>query len=693
MHIESRLAGFTSIRRIDCILRDTLGMKRLNAERRVKRLREEVLRHDYLYYVKNRPEISDEAYDKLRKELESLERAFPDLSTPDSPAQRVGAPPRDNLPPVRHTRRMLSLESAGRPEELLEFDRRLKRALGTEEIAYTVEPKFDGLSIELVYEASVLIRAATRGDGTTGEEITPNIRTIGAVPLRFLGRPAPDTASIRGEALMPLEEFQKLNRWMTERGLPAFANPRNAAAGSLRQLDSRITAQRPLTFFAYELMALEGAEEPETHMEELILLERWGFRVDPHRRLCRSIDEVIGFHAGLDGKRDELAFEIDGVVVQLNDKSYHDLLGTRTRSPRWAMAFKFEPRREVTIVEDIAVQVGRTGKLTPVALLKPVDVSGVTVSRATLHNAGEVAKKDIRRGDKVRIERAGDVIPAVVERIPSKTGRRARAFRMPDSCPVCGSSVIEEGAYHYCTGGVSCAAQLKRSIEHFASKAAFDIEGLGTKTVEAMVERGMLDSVADLFRLDKEELLELEGFADKSADNLLEAVDSSKRIDLPRFLYALGIRNVGEHVSRLLAKHYGSLEAVMEAGREELEEIHEIGPEVARSISAFFAERGTRDLIDELKALGVTVTAAAPSAGAEPLSGRTFVFTGELEGFTRTEAERIVESLGGRASSSISRRTDYVVAGRNPGSKLEKARKLGVTIISEAEFERITGHG
>jgi DNA ligase (NAD+) len=664
-------------------------MTRNEAAKRIKRLREEIARHDHLYYVLDKPEIPDAEYDRLHAELETLEGEFPDLVTPDSPTQRVGAPPREDLPNVRHVKPMLSLESVMKADEALEFDRRMRKGLGSDEATYAVEPKFDGLSVELIYEDGVLVRGATRGDGTIGEDVTPNIRTIRTVPLKLRASKPPRTVAIRGEAIMPLAEFRDLNRWMTERELPAFANPRNAAAGSIRQLDSRITAQRPLTFFAYEIMEIKGAEPPDTHTRELETLSTWGLRVDPHRGICRTIDEAIAFHADLGAKRDALPFEIDGVVIQIDSKVDREILGFRTRSPRWAIALKFEPRKEVTIVEDIVVQVGRTGKLTPVALLRPVDVSGVTVSRATLHNAGEVAKKDIRVGDTVRIQRAGDVIPAVVERIPHKGERRKGSFAMPGACPVCGSEVAEEGAYHFCTGGLSCPAQLKRGIEHFASKGALDIEGLGTKTVAAMVDRGLVASVADLYRFDEPALLALEGFADKSAANLLAAIESSKKVAFDRFLFALGIRNVGDHVAKVLADHYGTIDAVMAATADDLMTIHEVGPEVAKSVSSFFADKKTKALVAELRGLGLEIAEAPRKKGPRPLAGKTFVFTGTLEAFSREEAERLVRSLGGRASSSVSKKTSYVVAGAEAGSKLKKARSLGVAVISEKEFKKL----
>ncbi len=666
-------------------------MNRIDAKKRIERLRAEISRHDHLYYVLDRPEISDAAYDARLQELGALEAEHPDLAAPDSPTQRVGAPPRDDLPKVVHVAPMLSLESTTDVEAAREFDRRVRKGLGEDAVPYTVEPKFDGLSVELVYEGGVLARGATRGDGATGEDVTPNIRTIRAVPLRLRGEGPPRSLAVRGEAIMPLDAFRKLNRWMTEREEAAFANPRNAAAGSLRQLDSRVTARRPLSFFAYEIMSIEGAPPPATHSEELERLSSWGFLVDAHRRACRTIEEAIEFHAELGAARDELPFEIDGVVIQVDSKASRAALGLRTRSPRWAVALKFEPRREVTTVEEIVVQVGRTGKLTPVALLRPVDVGGVTVSRATLHNAGEVAKKDIRVGDRVRIERAGDVIPAVVERVPRKGEKRSRPFAMPGECPVCGSAVAEEGAYHFCTGGPSCPMQLKRGVEHYASKGALDIEGLGSKTVAAMVDRGIVRSIADLYRLDAESLLGLEGFAEKSAANLLAAVARAKKAPLDRFLYALGVRNVGEHVAALLAEHYGSLDAVMAAPADDLMTIHEIGPEVASSVSGFFAEKRVRALVGELRSLGVEILPAPRRPGSRPLEGKTFVFTGTLSGLSRDEAERLVRALGGRPASSVSAKTSYVVAGGEAGSKLEKARKLGVAILTEKEFIKLVG--
>ena len=669
-------------------------MDRNEARIRIERLRSEIERHDRLYHALDRPEISDSEYDALRRELERLEAEHPGLVTPDSPTQRVGAPPRDSLPAARHLRPMLSLDSSADPDEARAFDERLRRALTRGRIVYTAEPKFDGLSVELVYENGILARAATRGDGVTGEDITPNARTIRSLPLRLRGPALPALAAVRGEAIMPLAGFRALNRRMTERGGNAFANPRNAAAGSLRQLDSRITAARPLAFFAYEIMALEGAPAPASHSEELALLGRYGFTVDAHWKICDGIEEALAFHAELAAERESLEFEIDGVVLAVDSKADRAALGERSRSPRWALALKFPPRREVTTVEEIVVGVGRTGKLTPVALLRPVDVGGVTVSRATLHNAGEVERKDVRRGDRVRIERAGDVIPAVVERILVPGTRRGKRFAMPTACPVCGSPVRAEGANHYCSGGPACPAQLKRGLLHFASKAGFDIAGLGERTVAALVERGHVRGVADLFRLTRETLLSLDGFAETSAGNLLAAIESSRRIPLARLIYALGVRNVGEHVAQILAGYFGSIEALAEAAQEELSAIHEIGPEVAASITGFFANERNRLAISELQSLGVTPLAPERPRGPLPLAEKTVVLTGTLATMTRDQARRFVRSLGGRVAASVSAKTDYLVAGSDPGSKYARAVALGVTILSEEELRALaTGGG
>lgn len=658
---------------------------------RIAALREEIRRHDSLYYVKDRPEISDAQYDRLFRELHDLEQAHPELVTPDSPTQRVGAPPLDELAKVSHALPMLSLDSILDPDEVRAFDQRMKRELEVSDVGYTAEPKFDGLSVELVYDDGLFVRGATRGDGLTGEDVTVNLRTIKSLPLQLQSRSGcPDHFVARGEVYMRLDDFNRLNRRITERGEEAFANPRNAAAGSLRQLDSSITATRPLVVTCYELMASSAAPAP-THWDEIEWLACWGLPVPTHRRRCHGIDEVVAFHAETEAMRDALSYEIDGIVVKVDRRDWQDRLGMKSRSPRWAIAFKFTPRKEVTVVEDIAVSVGRTGTLTPLALLKPVEVGGVTISRATLHNADEVARKDIRIGDTVKVERAGDVIPAIAERVPVPGEHRAEPFAMPDRCPVCESTVAREGAYFYCTGQSVCPAQMKGAIEHFASKSAMNIEGLGKKTVAQLVDRGMVKDLADLYRLDATQLSTLDGFAERSTSLLLDAIQRSKSVSLDRFLMGLGIRQVGQHIAKVLARECGSLDVVMAATQEQLEQIKEIGPEISASLSAYFAEQQNRHVIERLISSGLQVhsTPVTHQTKAGALSGKTVVFTGWLDRFTRDEAKRITETLGGRVSSSVSTHTSYVVAGRDPGSKLEQAKALGVHVLTEQEFAEL----
>ncbi|MDH4186204.1 MAG: NAD-dependent DNA ligase LigA [Nitrospira sp.] len=651
-------------------------------------LKDEIRRHDNLYYAKDQPEISDTEYDRLFRELIELERSYPDLITPDSPTQRVGAPPLASLTKVPHERPMLSLDSIVEQEEVLAFDQRMKRELEILFVEYSAEPKFDGLSVELVYDHGIFTRGATRGDGTTGEDVTVNLRTIRSLPLQLDGQSGlPDHLVVRGEVYMRLDDFQVLNRRMTERGDDAFANPRNAASGSLRQLDSTVAASRPLVVTCYEIMA-QSAPAPTTHWDELENMAQWGLPVSTHRKLCQSIDEVMEFHRKTELIRDDLPFEIDGVVVKVNRRDWQDRLGMKSRSPRWAIAYKFIPRKEITVVQDITVSVGRTGTLTPVALLKPVEVGGVTISRATLHNADEVARKDIRIGDTVKVERAGDVIPAIAERVSIPGEQRHAPFLMPDRCPICGSSVGREGAYFYCTGQSVCVAQLKGAIEHFASKHALNIEGLGKKTVAQLVEQGLVRSLADLYRLTKEGLVGLDGFADRSATLLLESITGSKTVSMDRFLLGLGIRQVGQHIAKILTREFRSLDELMVANRERLQQIREIGPEISESLTAYWSEPHNREVIAQLQALGLHI--APGLAGADqtlsPLAGKTFVFTGGLDRFTRDDAQRAVEVQGARVASSVSRKTSYVVAGRDPGSKLEQARALGVRVLTEQEF-------
>jgi DNA ligase (NAD+) len=663
------------------------------ARRRAEDLREAIRHHDYLYHVLDQPEISDAQYDKLYRELKGLEEEFPELITPASPTQRVGAEPRPGFGEVEHLELMLSLDSGGDEEDARRFDTRVRSALGDGAVEYVAEPKLDGLSLELVYENSSLARAATRGDGRVGEDVTPNARTIASLPLKLrdTDREVPTLLSLRGEAVMLIDEFERLNARLTQEDRPVFANPRNAAAGSMRQLDPGVTAARPLVFYAYEVMRVEGATLL-TQTEVLDALRDWGFRVSAETKAGLQIDEAVAFHHELERRRDELAYEIDGVVIKLNDLAARPRLGATAHHPRWAFAYKFEPRREVSEILDIVVQVGRTGKLTPVAMLRPVDVGGVTVSRASLHNREEIERKDVRVGDKVRIQRAGDVVPQVLERIDETGKRRGPRFRMPEACPACRAPVVSHGPLDFCTNGLACRAQLKARIQHFASRHALDIEGLGERTVEQLLEARLVSSVADLLTLSEEDLVALEGFADLSARNLVEAIRTSIEVTLDRFLYALGVPEVGTQTARDLARHFGSLDAVLRAEREELEAVPGIGPKVAEAVSDFLGSAGTRRTIKELRKRGLKL-AETEAAGTADFAGLTFVFTGGLESMSRGAAQDLVRSLGGRTSSSVSAKTDYVVAGSDPGNKYEKAVELGVTVLSEEEFLKLLPPG
>jgi DNA ligase (NAD+) len=656
------------------------------ARERIEALRSQIRRHDHLYYVKGHPSISDAAYDKLLRELSELEEKFPDLKTPDSPTERVSGRVQESFGEVRHLAPMLSLESLMNEDEVREFGKRMEKGLGLSRVGYMAEPKFDGLSVELVYREGRFLRGSTRGDGAVGEDVSENLKTIRSLPLSLFTqeRPASGTVSVRAEAIMRLEEFESLNRRITEMGKEPFANPRNAASGSLRQLDTRVTASRPLDLFAYDVMYADSVAI-RSQREALDLLAEWGFRVDPTSRLCESLDEVVAYHRELEAKRDDLDYEIDGIVVKVDRRDQQAELGSRSRSPRWAVAFKFAPRQEVTEVMDIAVSVGRTGKITPVALLRPVDVSGVTVSRATLHNQDEVRRKDVRVSDRVRIQRAGDVIPEVVEVLLEHRKGDPPEFQMPTVCPVCGSKVESKGAYHVCTGGWSCRAQQTGRIQHFASRGAMEIEFLGEKTVAQLVDRGLVRDLSDLYRLEKKDLLELDGFAEKSVENLVNAIEASKRAPLDRFIYGLGIGNVGQHVAQVLASHFGSLDRIMDAKEDELLSVHEIGEEVARSVVDYFADDKNRRVIEDMQRNGLDLVWEATQK-EKTLAGTRVVFTGTLSKLHRDQAKRLVEERGGRVTSSVSKNTSFVVVGEDAGSKAEKAKELGVKVVSEDEF-------
>jgi len=658
------------------------------AERRIHEIREQINYHNYLYYVLDSPEISDADYDRLMHELAGLEKAHPELITPDSPTQRVGPPPLEAFQPVTHTIPMLSLSNTETEEETIEFDRRIKRFLDLSEdetIEYVAEPKLDGLAIEVVYEGGRLEVGSTRGDGYTGEDVTLNLRTLRTIPLNLLKvhEAIPARLEVRGEVFIPLEDFRRLNRQREEAGEPLFANPRNAAAGSLRQLDSKVTAKRPLDIFFYGIGEAAGRRFT-THWEVLNRLQRWGLKINPLNKRCQGIEQAIDYYKEIGNRRDSLGYEIDGVVIKVNSLDLQESLGTVARSPRWAVAYKFEPRQAVTRILGIEAQVGRTGILTPVAAMEAVKIGGVTVSRSTLHNQDEIDRKDVRIGDWVLIERAGDVIPAVVKVITSKRTGKEVPYRLPGRCPVCGSEVLKEEVYYRCTG-INCPAQLKERIRHFSSRRAMDIEGLGEKLTEQLVDKGLVKNLSDIYYLTKDQISGLERMADKSAQNIIAAIEGSKKRDLSRVIYALGVRHIGEQTGKVLARRFGSIEGVMSAGEDDLQAIETIGPEIAQSVVKFFSQRDNRGEIERLRNAGVVLPPLHAMKGGR-LEGKVFVFTGTLRSFSRDAAKERVEALGGHAASIVSKKTDFVVTGEDPGSKADKARELGVAMITEDEF-------
>lgn len=664
-------------------------MSKQEAQRKIDALREQLNYHSYRYYVLDDPEISDAEYDRMFRELLELEKQFPDLVTPDSPSQRVGGEPMEGFETVRHTVPMLSLDNAFDDGEVREFDARLHRLLDrASPFEYVAEPKMDGVAVELVYIDGVLTLGSTRGDGVTGEDITANLKTIKSIPLRLRhdALSVPARLEVRGEVFYPTAGFKKLNAEREAAGEPAFANPRNAAAGTLRQLDPRITAQRPLDMFVHGLGVIEGATL-SSQWEALQSFKKWGLRINPLSRLCRGIDEALQAYQTFLDMRESLDYEIDGMVIKLNDFALQERAGIRSRSPRWAIAYKFPAQQETTQILDIIAQVGRTGAITPVAVMKPVKIGGVEVSRATLHNQDEIDRKDVRVGDWVVAQRAGDVIPEVVKVITSKRTGKEKPYKLPKRCPVCGTRAVreEDEAVLRCQN-VACPAQVKEAIRHFAGKGAMDIDGLGEKIIEQLLERGLIKDYADLYFLQHEQIANLERMADKSAENLIRAINASRDISLDRFVYALGIRHVGEHVARILAREFGSLERLMTASEDELMQVHEIGPQVASSVTQFFSEPRNKEILQKLFSGGVKIRKETAPAGDMRFADQTFVFTGALEKFTRAEAERLVEERGGHAASSVSRKTSYVVAGPGAGSKLGKARQLGIPVISEDEF-------
>ncbi len=665
---------------------------------RVKKLREEIEYHNYRYYVLDSPVISDAEYDALMRELKELEERYPELITPDSPTQRVGFPPAKEFRQVSHAEPMLSLDDAFTEEEVLEFDKRIKRFLGLPEdveIEYTVEPKMDGLAVELIYENGILSVGSTRGDGIVGEDVTNNLKTIKSIPLRLMRNddlPIPSRIDVRGEVFMEKKKFEKLNEERLARGESPFANPRNAASGSLRQLDPNVTAKRPLDIFFYGVGRVEGYTF-KTQWEILTTLPKWGLKTNPFCRLVKGIKAAIEYHHEIEKKREELPYELDGVVIKVNDLSLWERLGTKARSPRYALAYKFEPTQVTTKVLDIVLQVGRTGAVTPVAVLKPVQVGGVIVSRATLHNEDEIRRKDIRIGDWVLVQRAGDVIPEVVMAIKDRRTGEEKEFEMPKVCPVCGSKLVRKpGEAVWRCPNKNCYAQLVRHLQHFASRNAMDIEGLGAKVAKALVDAGLVRDIGDLYYLKVDDFLQLPGFALKKAQNLYNAIQKSKRTSLARFLYALGIRHVGEVVAQILAEHFKTLDKLMKASVADLMAIPGIGPEVAQSIVEYFRNERNLKTLEKLLKAGIEFEEKEEEKEEKKsLKGLSFVFTGALKSMSRDEAKKKVQALGGRVASSVSRNVDFVVVGEKPGSKYQRAQKLGLKIINEEEFLKLIG--
>ena len=661
---------------------------------RVEHLRREIERHNELYHAQDAPEISDAEYDKLFRELADLEAKHPELATLDSPTRLVGAKPSRGFGEVRHRLQMTSVDNVFNEDQLREWDRRCRQGLERETVAYTAEPKFDGASVSLRYEQGKLVQAGTRGDGTTGEDVTANVRTIKTVPQRLSGKGWPDVLEVRGEVVIPKKDFERLNAEQLDRGQKLFANPRNAAAGGLRQLDPRVSASRPLAFFPWgvgEIATPIGTKYSQVTKH----LADWGVPISEYFRSVEGVDECLEYYRETLEKRDKLPFEIDGVVYKVDDLRARDQLGFTARAPRWAIAHKLPAQEGTTVVEDIEPSVGRTGVITPVALLRSVQLSGANVTHATLHNSDEVERKDVRVGDTVIVRRAGDVIPEVVSVVESKRPSGARRWKMPSKCPQCGSEVVrEEGEVaHRCMGGLYCPAQRMGAILHFASRHAMDINGLGDKLVEQLIATKLVRTVDGLYRLDRDKLIDLERMAKKSADNLLAQIERSKDTTLERFLYALGIPQVGTASAELLAEHFGSLEAVMEADLDTLQQVHGIGPRMADDVYKFFRQAHNREVIDGLRREGVRWRAGQARAQvAQTLAGKTFVLTGGLTAMTRDEAKRQLKARGAKVAESVSKKTDYVVAGEDPGSKLDKARELGIEVLDEDGLKQLLGH-
>ena len=681
-------------------------------DKTIEALREKIRHHEYRYYVLDDPELSDADFDKLMNELKRLEAEHPELITPDSPTQRVGGKPREGFVKAKHSSPMLSLDNAYSEDELRDWERRVHELTGRTDLEYMCELKLDGMSLALIYSDGRLERGITRGDGTTGEDVTSNVRTVRSIPLtiakdKLKKAGIPADFEVRGEMLMPLAAFRKLNEERERQGLATFANPRNFTAGTVRQLEPSITAQRRMDFFAYMLLK-DGRTYLDRQSKTMDALEQAGFKVNPNRKLAKNLAEVWKFIQSWESKRESLPYEIDGIVIKVDRTAWQRELGFTGKAPRWAIAYKYAARGAITLLEDIKPQVGRTGKLTPVAWLRPVPIGGTTVSRATLHNMDEIERLQVQIGDLVEVERGGDVIPKVTNVIKDSAdpritdglkiaqanlllGRPDREFRMPSHCPVCGGNVVRTPGEvdHRCVNA-NCPAKLQGTILHFASRHVMNIDGLGEALVNQLTERGLVKNVADLYKLTKDDLLQLERMGEKSAENVLAEIEASKKLPLERVIYGLGIRFVGERTAQFLAEHFGSLDAIMNASAEELEEVNEVGPRIAESIVEFFGDEHNRKLVSDLRKAGLTFTGQKKEKGTK-LAGKTFVLTGTLERHTRDEAKKMIEDAGGRVSGSVSKKTDYVVAGSDAGSKLDKARELGVSVIGERELEKLVG--
>ncbi|HYM76942.1 MAG TPA: NAD-dependent DNA ligase LigA [Candidatus Dormibacteraeota bacterium] len=667
-----------------------------DAEKKIEALRDKIRHHEYLYYVLDNPEISDAEFDKFMQQLKDLESAHPSLVTPDSPTQRVGGKPREGFVKVPHSSPMLSLDNTYNEDELRDWERRVHDLSGRKDVDYVCELKLDGMSLALIYEDGRLVRGVTRGDGSIGEDVTLNVRTVRSIPLsipkeRLKKAGIPAGFEVRGELLMPTASFKKINEDRERQGLPTFANPRNFTAGTVRQLDSNITAERRLDYFPYILLQ-DGRTYFDHHSKTLAALDAAGFKVNPNRKLVHSMDEVWAFIHQWEEKRDSLPYEIDGIVIKVDRTALQDELGFTGKAPRWAIAYKYAARAGITKLEDIRVQVGRTGKLTPVAMLAPVSIGGTTVRNATLHNMDEIERLGAKIGDWVQVERGGDVIPKVAKVIDDKDHPRGdRTFRMPENCPVCGTKVVRtEGEVDYRCVNANCPAKLLGTILHFASRGVMNIDGMGEALVNQLLEKGLVKNVADIYDLTKKDLLSLERFADKSAQNILDEIEKSKQLPLERVIYGLGIRMVGERTAQFLAEHFGSMETLATARVEELQSVNEVGPRIAESIVEFFSNPSNRKLVERLGKAGLVFKGKKKERGTK-LAGKTFVLTGTLAKYTRDEAKKMIEDAGGKVTGSVSKKTDYVVAGSDAGSKLDKAKELGVAVIDEKAMEELTG--